>query len=483
MSKVRKAVFYSSLSQYGLRSINLISIVVFSRLLTPEEIGIFAIASSLILFASELRLLGTGNYLIRETKLTDDKIKSATGLTTLISWPLGLIVFIGAPYLADFYNQTPLQTILKVLALSFFLAPFISVTSALLSKRMQFKEIFFAKFTAQCVGFFSTLTLILLGASYYSLALGAALNAIVEFLILYRLRPKNMPWKPSFKNLKEIAKFGSVMTLSNLMFRFGTIAPDLIIGKLGTPNQVAIFSRGLGFMDFLTNILTVGIKQVSLPYLSKVNQAQDDIGEAYIKATTLTGAVCWPVLAVAGIASFPIIRVFFGKQWDDSVPIASALAFWALLRSIHTFSSPLLVSAKKEHLMLIKEAILFVLTALGIYLAYPHGLITIAFTMVSISLADVLINSLALKLAINMSIVRFFYAMRSNILLTVICSGATFALDQLIPFQSSPPIISLLLISIVLPPIWIITLKLLKHDLYFEIQTIVSGILNKRFKK
>jgi O-antigen/teichoic acid export membrane protein len=66
MNAVRTGIIYSSLSRYGLKLIALISSVLFARLLTPVEIGTFAIASSLVMLLAEVRLLGASVYLVRE---------------------------------------------------------------------------------------------------------------------------------------------------------------------------------------------------------------------------------------------------------------------------------------------------------------------------------------------------------------------------------------------------------------------------------
>src|SRR5690554_7299878 len=90
-SSIRRAVLYSSVTRYSMRFMGLFSTMIIARLLTPEEIGTFAIASAIVMVMSEFRLLGAGAYLVREQELTEEKIRSATGLTVLISWGLGLL--------------------------------------------------------------------------------------------------------------------------------------------------------------------------------------------------------------------------------------------------------------------------------------------------------------------------------------------------------------------------------------------------------
>ncbi len=65
--------------------VSLFSVAILARLLTPSEVGVFAVASSLTFLASELRALGVGQYLVREEEINQQKIRSATGLMICIS--------------------------------------------------------------------------------------------------------------------------------------------------------------------------------------------------------------------------------------------------------------------------------------------------------------------------------------------------------------------------------------------------------------
>jgi len=142
MSTVRRAVFFSAATRYGMTLIGLVTTMVIARLLTPAEIGTFAIASAIVMVMSEFRLLGAGVYLVRESELTDEKIRSANGLTVLISWGMGLIIWLIAPSIADLYELASIEVIFKILSVSFFLAPAISIPSALLTREFRDRKSF-----------------------------------------------------------------------------------------------------------------------------------------------------------------------------------------------------------------------------------------------------------------------------------------------------------------------------------------------------
>ena len=78
-----------------------------ARLLTPDELGVYAIAGAVVLIASELKLMGTTSYLIREKELTEAKVRSGVGLSIIFSWGLGFSLAASSNYLSLFFDINP----------------------------------------------------------------------------------------------------------------------------------------------------------------------------------------------------------------------------------------------------------------------------------------------------------------------------------------------------------------------------------------
>jgi len=483
MPNIRNAILYSSLAQYSLNILKLVSVVIFARLLTPEELGVFAIASSAVLIATELRMLGAGTFLVREKEISLQKVQSAMGLSLLISWSIGLAILWAAPSIAIFYDIPSLSNLFYILSISFFLAPFISITTAILTRNLEFKTILKVQITSCIIGLITSLLLVLLGFSFWGLAWGLSVAVCTEFLMMAKLKSEIVSWRPSFRNLKPIFKFGSYVSMTSMLQRMETTVPDLIIGKMGSMSQVAFYSRGLGFLSFLSELLIMGIKPVSLPYLSGVKREGGNLAEAYIKASLLLGAICWPVLAVANIASFPIVMLMFGEQWLASVPLVSILTFWALFKAIHTLAPQLLISSHNEGLMLVKQIIVLSLTIIGIITAFPYGLSAIAFAMLLSGFADFVLSSWAIKRAIQLNPLHFIYKMRSNILLTSICWFAAYLLDWIVDFDNTSAWLSMLCLASVIPLVWLASIYLLNHPIKNEISRLILSTRAKIEKR
>ena len=99
MSNVRSSILFSFAGKYGSKLINLVSTIFIARLLTPTEIGTFAIASSVVMILAEIRLLGAAAYLVREESIDELKIRRAYGITYLMCWGLASILIVGSGFI------------------------------------------------------------------------------------------------------------------------------------------------------------------------------------------------------------------------------------------------------------------------------------------------------------------------------------------------------------------------------------------------
>jgi O-antigen/teichoic acid export membrane protein len=177
----------------------------------------------------------------------------------------------------------------------------------------------------------------------------------------------------------------------------------------------------------------------------------------------------WPVLAVASVASLPAIRIFFGDQWDAAAPVASILAIWLILRSTHHFANNLLIASGNEHTMLKKEAFLLLAIFALVIFAFPIGFQAVAYAFLILGVLEVVVVTWLLVRVLDLNIITFYRTLLPNLLISLVCAAATYAISIWIPFEAEPAWKPICVIALFLPPIWLLSLVALGHPLYKEI--------------
>lgn len=481
MTSVRKSLVYSLSGKYLGRVISLASTIIIARLLTPAEVGTFAVASALVMIISEFRMLGANTYLIREASINEAKIRSSYGLTIIISWSLGVAILITAPYIANFFDLAELKYVFWILSISFFAAPYISIPNALLSREYGFDKITIIGVTGGTCQLASVVIFILLGLSFYSLALSQVVTVLVRTILSLHYTRKYKIYRPAFTGLRPIASLGIYTTLGNLFRNAQLSLPDMVLGKMSTPQNVGIFSRGLGFINFVSESILSGITPVAMPFLAKSKNSNSDFSTSYCLATSLITFLIWPILIVCSIASYPAIVFLFGDQWKESSTIASILAIWGILRSGHILAFKALIVHNFEKAMVKKEFIVISIFVFSLIYGFQYGLTGVAYAFVFAGTIDFLMSVVLLKRLIGITYKQQFHSVVKSFIASVVCLLAVLTISFYRDFTSENSFITLLYIAIILPPVWLAMAFALNHPIKKELLGLYNEIKKVKF--
>ena len=105
MTDVRRSFLLSLADNYLAIVLQLASTVIIARLLTPAEVGVFAIATVFSALASSFRDFGMAEYLIQARDLNHEKIRAALTMNIMVSWAMAATLFLAAPAAAAFYRE------------------------------------------------------------------------------------------------------------------------------------------------------------------------------------------------------------------------------------------------------------------------------------------------------------------------------------------------------------------------------------------
>ena len=150
-------------------------------------------------------------------------------------------------------------------------------------------------------------------------------NIIACCLAYLPLRPKNLPWLPSFKHWRDVIHFGIGALLSNCLSSVNTAIPDILLGKLGNATLAGLFSRANSTVTIFFHIAGSTANYGSVSYISQADHRGESVGALLNNATALLTALAWPALAFTYVFSTEIITILYGEKWLPSVPAINGL--------------------------------------------------------------------------------------------------------------------------------------------------------------
>lgn len=322
---IRRALGISALSQLIIFVVNFASVIVVSRLLTPEEVGIFSVSAAILTFAHIFREFGVGHFLIQTHDLTRDKIRAAFTVTLGISWTIAVLLFVFRNPLARFYGSTGIAEVLALIAINFLIMPFGSPLLSLLRREMQFDKIAIVNITNAVVSSAVTVAAAWAGMSYLSMGLGAIAGIATNVFVLNWIRRGEIFMLPTTRGLREVVRFGSISSAISIMGELSVSAPDLILGKTLGFSSVAYYSRANGIRKMATGQMLTLVRGVYFPSFAKKVREGHNPSELYSTSMAYMVAFTAPVLALLAVVAPELIHVLFGEQWGSAAPLASML--------------------------------------------------------------------------------------------------------------------------------------------------------------
>lgn len=316
-----------------------------ARLLTPHEIGIFSVAYVFAGLLRTIREMGLGAYIVQEAELTDDRLRTASGIAILIAVITGGIVASLAVVAGDFYREAGVTQAIYVIAFSFLLVPFGATTMSVLRRGMRFRDIAIIDLTSVLAQNGSAITLAWLGFSYMSLAWSSLIGIFATVVAAYFFRPKAMPWKPSLREWRRVLSFSSFASGSSLVNYASYSANDLVLGRMLNMESVALVNRANGLSELVTTVVGRAANAVSLPYFSKQQREGTAQGPAFIQASTIITMILFPTCAVMATVAEPLILLLFGPQWTQSIKVLQILCLAAIVRGPALLSGQVMAAA------------------------------------------------------------------------------------------------------------------------------------------
>lgn len=331
----RKSLAWSFGEGFGQHFLRFVGAMIIARLLTPDEVGVFALAVAASVLIVSLGDYGFGAYLIREERLTDDKIRTAFGIGIILSWTFGLAILAIRHPFAALYGEPGIAQVSALVAASFFITPFGQPAQSLLSREMRFNVLHHIGVTSVLAGTITSVVLAALGFSYMALAWGMFVGTVLRSLLALAARPDHLKLWPSFRHWRDVAKFGGWPTAASVAGCVTMEASKFVLGGLLSPAAVALFARANQIPKTARQGLFAPAGRVLFPSFAKKLRAGEPIGpsvETFVGATTL---ILWPAFLTTGVLAQPVIVLLFGPNWAVAGEILPyVLAAAALLVSL-----------------------------------------------------------------------------------------------------------------------------------------------------
>ena len=311
-----------------------VSTIVVTRLLLPNEVGIFAIATTISAF---LWMLGggqgLGGALIRRQTAPDPAdLRAYVALQFWVMCGISAVIALAA---------LPLGTLGEVTAVMVAAAPiaaFRGPGAVVLERDLQYRKLTTAE-TAEMFAYYGwTIVTVFIGWGIWGLATATVVRALVGTTLIVALAPGGIVW-PRYNHQRARALLGIGVRVQAVEF-VAALRDQVILlvtAVVGSLSIVAYWSVVLRLL-FAPQMLLNALLRVTFPAMSRLQASGEDPGRALKRLLPATTIVAGTLLAPLAAAAPAFVPLLLGDRWSPAAE-ALPLACFALV-----ISQPLIIA-------------------------------------------------------------------------------------------------------------------------------------------
>lgn len=401
--KVLSGLFWTFGERILAQGVSFILSIILARLLLPSEYGIIAMVMVFINIANVFTSTGFGEALVQKKDADELDFSTVFFCTLSLSIIIYIILFVGAPYIAEFYHTREIIWVLRILSIKIVLSSIATVQHAYVQKRMIFKKFFFSTLGGTVVSGVLGIILAYSGFGVWALVFQYLTNTIIDILVLL----KTVPWHPrlmfSVERAKRLMDFGWKLVFSNLINAVYNELRSLIIGRSYSSADLAYYNKGNQIPALAITNIDTAIGNVVFPAMSAAEDRErlKTIGRRAMKTTSY---IIFPIMIGLIVVSRPLILLLLTDKWNNSIIYMQILCLYWMSQPIQTTNWQIIKAVGRSDLCLKLEILKKAIGIIMVVIAMRFGVFAIAVSAAMFGIISMIINILPNKSLVNYSI-------------------------------------------------------------------------------
>jgi O-antigen/teichoic acid export membrane protein len=377
-----------------------------ARLLEPAEFGLVGMALVFIGISQVVVDVGFSAAIVQKQDIHPDTYHSVFFANIASGLLLACVFFFGAPWVADFYGEPEVESLVRWLALATLLQSMNQVQMSLLKKSLNFKVLTLRLVAGSVVGGVVGVVMAYQGFGAHSLIGQNLVSAAVATISMWSVSGWRPKWHFRWSDLKGLIGFSGFIFADRLLSEISKKMDVLVVGKVFDAASLGFYTRATSLRDQVTYYSSASLSKVFFPVLSSI-QAQDEKYQlVYFRAFSVISFSSYLLTGILYVLGQDIIVLLFGPKWLPSVAIFQVII---LAASNYPMSSIMVnafiskgLSKENFNIGLLRKSLRIIPLVFAVY----SGLMTFVIAYVVLSYVLTVVNMCFLKRYVGLPIQR-----------------------------------------------------------------------------
>lgn len=413
----------------GAQGVQFVVSVILARLLVPEAFGTISLMMVFINILSVFIDSGMGSALIQKKDADDLDFSTVFYFNLFMCSFMYLILFLYAPLIAEFYNNSELTLLVRVIGLSLFFSGVKSIQQAYVFKNMLFKKFFFSTLIGTIISAVVGITVAYKGYGVWALISQNLTNSVIDMIIIWCLVKWRPKWMFSFERLKGLFSYGWKLLASALLDTGYNQLRTLIIGKVYSTADLAYYTKANNFPSIIITNVNSSIDSVLLPSMSSVQDSVESVKGMTRRAMKTSTYVMAPLLMGLAACGQSVISILLTDKWLPSYPFMVIFCITYMFYPVHTANLNAIKALGRSDLFLKLEIIKKVVGITAILITFKISVMAMAYSLLITSVLSQIINSWPNKKLMNYSYIEQLKDILPGILLAAFMGGCVYCVN------------------------------------------------------
>lgn len=404
-NSVSSSMIFKTMERYSVMFIQMVVQIVIARILSPSHYGIVAMMTVFINIANVFIQSGFNSALIQKKDASELDKRTALTINFLVGVFMYALIFLSAPFIANFYREEAIVSCIRVLGLLLVIGSINSIQVAIANRNMQFGTLFKCNLIVSILSGGVGVVCAVIGLGVWALIIQQLSSCIILTIMLV----STLQWRPRFGYSKESAKnmfsFGWKMLAAALINVIFKELNGLIIGRKYTSSDLAFYTKGSYFPKAISSGLDMSISTVMFSAFSRKQENRNELHILIKKTINVNSYLLFMILGIFAVIAPSFISIILTDKWLPMVPYVWIACCTCVFHPAATAQLQALAAIGRSDLRLKMEFFKKTIVIALLIPAIPYGPLAIAVSAAISTLIAMLIGAVACQKYVGYSIV------------------------------------------------------------------------------
>jgi len=478
---MRQAIVQSIVANNSSLITNLLTVIIASHFLLPEEAGAYTVCLSLITVISTIAEFNITNYGINATAVNDGELSSMLGLSLTIAICTVAPLYLLSVPISNLLGGPRTLNIYTIMIPSMLFSPFAVPKLALLRRNIQYGLIMNASLAASGVRALAGVLLLALGWGPESLAISYTLSKFLEAAIVIIFASGPTFIVPTIRGWGRIFGFSLLNTVSQAAGTIGFSIAEIATGHFLGLHYAGLYNRG----STLTSVYRTGVERSIYPIafaaLSRESQRPGgNVVRSYVTSIAMMTGVGWPAFAGLFILAPQIVSILFGAGWTEAADVTKILSVATAIYIFSSLSPTVLMATGNSQSLLKRELVVQGLRVVVVLFGTRFGIHGVAAAVLLTYAFAAALDFLFLKMMVGLTLRDLWEGSKNSLVVAGCVSICAVGMEQICGLLGAPSLVTCCAVAAAGAAAWLASVLLSGHILREEIIRVQQRLWRRR---